>query len=88
MKKFLETLWARLEMNGKQLYDQQKLRATSINTYEVQTNHYDKDDFITLFKKNHYDSQNNSWISISKTFVPFPNYKINNHKNDLKDGED
>ena len=44
MKKFLETLWARLEMNGKQLYDQQKLRVTSINTYEVQTNHYDKDD--------------------------------------------
>jgi hypothetical protein len=60
MKKFLETLWARLEMNGKQLYDQQKLRVASINTYEVQTNHYDTDDFITLLKKYHDDSQNNS----------------------------
>ena len=37
MKKFLETLWARLEMNGKQLYDQQKTRAAFINMYEVQT---------------------------------------------------
>jgi hypothetical protein len=60
MKKFLETLWARLEMNGKQLYDQQKTRAAFINMYEVQTNHYYKDDYMILFEKYHYDSQNNS----------------------------
>ena len=61
MKKFLETLWARLEMNGKQLYDQQKRRrAASINMYEVQTNHYDKDDTKILSDNYHHDSKTNS----------------------------
>ena len=60
MKKFLETLWTRLEMNGKQLYDQQRIRVASINTYEMQINHYNKDAYMILFEKFHYDSQNNS----------------------------
>jgi hypothetical protein len=60
MKKFLETLWARLEMNGKQLYDQQKMRVTSTNVYGVQTNYYDTNDTMILSENDHDGSQTNS----------------------------
>ena len=62
MKKFLEMLWAGLEMDGKQLYDRQKIKIASINTYEVQTNNYDKGVTMILSEKYHHDSKNNSQI--------------------------
>ena len=61
MRKFLEWLWAELEMNGKQLYNQQKNKSffPSISMKYKLIN-YDKGVTMILSEKYHYDSQNNS----------------------------